>query len=45
MACAKKTRTSLQVPFKAGEHRQVAIKVIDDRGNELVAVKSIKEAK
>lgn len=28
-------------PFEAGEHRQVAVKVIDDRGNELVVVKTI----
>jgi len=25
-------------PFEAGEHRQVAVKVIDDRGNELMVV-------
>ena len=28
-------------PFEAGEHRQVAVKVIDDRGNELLVVKSL----
>jgi adenine-specific DNA-methyltransferase len=28
-------------PFEAGEHRQVAIKVIDDRGNELMVVKRL----
>ncbi|MBI4189507.1 MAG: DNA methyltransferase [Betaproteobacteria bacterium] len=33
------------VPFEAGEHGQVAVKVIDDRGNELMVVKSLKEAK
>ena len=33
------------VPFEAGEHGQVAVKVIDDRGNELMVVKSVKEAK
>jgi adenine-specific DNA-methyltransferase len=32
-------------PFEAGEHAQVAVKVIDDRGNELLVVKSLKEAK
>jgi adenine-specific DNA-methyltransferase len=32
-------------PFEAGEHGQVAVKVIDDRGNELVVVKSLREAK
>jgi adenine-specific DNA-methyltransferase len=30
--------------FVGGEHDQIAIKVIDDRGNELVAVRSLKEA-
>lgn len=28
-------------PFEAGEHRQIAVKVIDDRGNELMVVKSL----
>lgn len=31
--------------FEAGEHGQVAVKVIDDRGNELIVVKSLREAK
>jgi adenine-specific DNA-methyltransferase len=31
-------------PFEAGEHAQVAVKVIDDRGNELLVVKDLKEA-
>ena len=31
-------------PFEAGEHGQVAIKVIDDRGNELLVVTSLKDA-
>ena len=31
-------------PFEAGEHGQVAVKVIDDRGNELLVVKKLKEA-
>jgi len=30
-------------PFQAGEKRQVAVKVIDDRGNELMVVKSLGE--
>jgi adenine-specific DNA-methyltransferase len=30
-------------PFESGEHRQVAVKVIDDRGNELLVVKSLSE--
>ena len=32
-------------PFDAGDHRQVAVKVIDDRGNELLVVKNLREAK
>jgi adenine-specific DNA-methyltransferase len=31
-------------PFEAGEHGQVAVKVIDDRGNELLVVKKLGEA-
>jgi adenine-specific DNA-methyltransferase len=31
-------------PFSAGEHRRVAVKVIDDRGNDLMAVKTVEEA-
>ena len=31
-------------PFVPGEHRKVAVKVIDDRGNELLVVKSLDEA-
>lgn len=31
-------------PFQFGVHAQVAAKVIDDRGNELMVVKSVKEA-
>ena len=30
-------------PFEAGEKGQIAVKVIDDRGNELLVVKSLKE--
>jgi adenine-specific DNA-methyltransferase len=32
-------------PFEAGEHGQIAVKVIDDRGNELVVIKKLSEAK
>ena len=28
-------------PFQAGEHEQIAVKVIDDRGNELLVVKKL----
>jgi len=31
------------VPFEAGEYEQAAIKVIDDRGNELMVVRGLKE--
>ena len=30
--------------FSGGEHGQVAVKVIDDRGNELLVTKSLKES-
>ena len=28
-------------PFDAGDHAQVAVKVIDDRGNELLVVQKL----
>jgi adenine-specific DNA-methyltransferase len=31
----------VSAPFEAGEHQRVAIKVIDDRGNELIVVKPL----
>jgi adenine-specific DNA-methyltransferase len=31
----------MSAPFEAGEHGQVAVKVIDDRGNELLVVKKL----
>lgn len=31
-------------PFSAGEHGRVAVKVIDDRGNELMVVRALAEA-
>jgi adenine-specific DNA-methyltransferase len=31
-------------PFTAGEHARVAVKVLDDRGNELLVVKGLDEA-
>jgi adenine-specific DNA-methyltransferase len=31
-------------PFEAGDHGQIAAKVIDDRGNELLVVKSLRDA-
>lgn len=35
---------TVSAPFEAGGGGQVAVKVIDDRGNELMVVKSLKEA-
>ncbi len=35
---------TVSAPFEAGEHGQIAVKVIDDRGNELLVVKSLKDA-
>jgi adenine-specific DNA-methyltransferase len=35
---------TISEPFEAGEHKQIAVKVIDDRGNELLVVKSLAEA-
>ncbi len=34
---------TISAPFEAGEQGQIAVKVIDDRGNELMVVKSLKE--
>ena len=36
---------TISVPFSAGEHGQFAVKVVDDRGNELTVVKPLSEAK
>jgi adenine-specific DNA-methyltransferase len=33
---------TLSAPFDPGEHQEIAVKVIDDRGNELLVVKSLK---
>jgi hypothetical protein len=35
---------TVSAPFEAGEHGQIAVKVIDDRGNELMVVKDLKGA-
>ena len=35
---------TLSTPFQAGEHGQIAVKVVDDRGNELIVVKPLSEA-
>jgi adenine-specific DNA-methyltransferase len=36
---------TVSAPFDAGEHGQIAVKVIADRGNALLAVKNLKDAK
>jgi len=36
---------TVSAPFEAGEHRQIAVKVIDDRGNELMVVKKLEDGK
>jgi adenine-specific DNA-methyltransferase len=35
---------TISAPFEAGQHGKVAVKVIDDRGNELMVVKDLAEA-
>jgi adenine-specific DNA-methyltransferase len=35
---------TLSAPFEAGDRRRIAVKVIDDRGNELLVVKDLKGA-
>ena len=35
---------TVSAPFEAGDHEQVAVKAVDDRGNELLVVKSLSEA-
>ena len=34
---------TVSAPFQAGDHGQIAVKVVDDRGNELMVVKSLSE--
>jgi adenine-specific DNA-methyltransferase len=47
-ACSRGTSYStwdaagtVSAPFEAGEQRQVAVKVIDERGNELMKVENL----
>ena len=35
---------TISAPFQPGEHGQIAVKVVDDRGNELMVVKALSEA-
>jgi hypothetical protein len=39
------TTPRVSAPFEAGAHGQVAVKVIDDRGNELLVVKKLEKTK
>ena len=34
---------TVSAPFRAGDHSQIAVKVVDDRGNELMVVRSLAE--
>jgi adenine-specific DNA-methyltransferase len=34
---------NVSVPFEEGEHAQIGVKVIDDRGNELMVVRNLKD--
>jgi adenine-specific DNA-methyltransferase len=34
---------TISAPFEAGEQRQIAVKVIDDRGNELMVVQGLSQ--
>src|SRR5262249_12933928 len=36
---------TVSAPFEAGEHEEIAVKVIDERGNELLVVKKLKDAR
>jgi adenine-specific DNA-methyltransferase len=36
---------AISAPFERGDHGQIAVKVIDDRGNELLVVKDLTEEK
>ena len=33
---------TISAPFEAGEHKEIAVKVIDDRGNELLVIEYLK---
>jgi len=35
---------TVSAPFEGGENGQIAVKVIDDRGNELLVIKTLAEA-
>jgi hypothetical protein len=37
----KKGLASFRAPFEGGEHRQIAVKMLDGRGNELMVVERL----
>lgn len=39
----EKLRGTISLPFKAGDQKRVAVKVIDQRGNEVIVVKKLEE--
>jgi len=41
----KSYRGTVSIPFKLGKHERIAVKVIDPRGNEVIAIHSLKEVK
>ena len=40
----EKLRGTTSLPFKAGDQKRIAVKVIDQRGNEVIVVKKLEEA-
>jgi adenine-specific DNA-methyltransferase len=40
----EKLRGTSSLPFKAGDQKRIAVKVIDQRGNEVIVVKRLEEA-
>jgi adenine-specific DNA-methyltransferase len=45
LAIARQRLLTATFPFEGGEHGRIAVKVIDDRGNELLVVRSLNGAK
>ena len=45
MGASCRNKGTKSVPSDAGEQSQIAVKVTDDRGNELMVVKKLSEAK
>jgi adenine-specific DNA-methyltransferase len=40
----EKLKGTKSLTFKAGEHKRIAVKVIDQRGNEVIVVKKLEGA-